>query len=173
MGVFLDSRLPKLLFVFLALYAVVHFSSVYSQLPGVVASHFNGRGAPSGWQTKEAFFGVFVALSVLAGVIGFGMPRMIAAMPAQLVNLPNKRYWLAPERLAETTEFLNNYFAWLACAIYLILVFAFDYAIQSNLHPENPPDPARMWYVLAGFVAITLLGTIRMLAKFLRPPEEP
>lgn len=173
MGVFLDSRLPKLLFVFLALYAVVHFSSVYSQLPGVVASHFNGRGAPSGWQTKEAFFGVFVALSVLAGVIGFGMPRMIAAMPAQLVNLPNKRYWLAPEHLAETREFLNNYFAWLACAIYLILVFAFDYAIQSNLHPENPPDPARMWYVLAGFVAITLLGTIRMLAKFLRPPEEP
>ena len=166
------SRLPKLLFVFLALYAVVHFSSVYSQLPGVLASHFNGRGAPTGWQTKQAFFGVFVAVSVLAALIGFGMPMIIAAMPAQLVNLPNKRYWLAPERRAETTEFVNNYFAWLACAIYLILVLAFDYAIRSNLHPENPPDPARMSYVLAGFVALTLLGTIRMLAKFIRPPEE-
>jgi len=67
---------------------------------------------------------------------------------------------------------LNNYFAWFACAVYLILVCAFDYAVQNNLHPENPPDPARMWYVLAGFITFTLWGTIRMLAKFLRPPEE-
>ena len=169
----MDSRVPKLIFLFLALYAAAHFSSVYPQLPGTVASHFSSRGAPNGWQTKEAFFGVFVALSVLAVVIGFAVPKLIAALPAQLINLPNKRYWLAPEHLAETTEFLNNYFAWLACAIYLIVVFAFDYAVQSNLHPENPPDPARMWYVLAGSVALTLLGTIRMLAKFLRPPEEP
>ena len=169
----MDSRLPKLIFVFLVLYAVVHFSSVYAQLPGVVASHFNSRGAATAWQTKEAFFGVFVAVSVLAAVIGFGMPRIIAAMPAPLINLPNKRYWLAPEHLAETTEFLNNYFAWFACALYLIMVFAFDYAIQGNLHPENPPDPRRIWYVLAGFATFALLGTIRMLAKFLRPPQEP
>lgn len=167
----MDSRWPKLIFVFLALYAAVHFSSVYPRLPGLVASHFNSRGAPSGWQTKEAFFGVFVGVSVLVAVIGFGVPRIIAAMPAQLVNLPNKRYWLAPEHLAETTEFLNSYFAWFACAIYLTMVFAFDYAIQSNLHPENPPGPARMWYVLAGLLAFMLSGTIGMLAKFLRPPQ--
>jgi uncharacterized membrane protein len=169
----LDSRLPKLLFVFLVLYAVVHFSSVYPRLPGVVASHFNSRGAPSGWQTKEAFFGVFVAVSVLVALIGFAMPRIIAVMPARLVNLPNKHYWLAPEHLAETTAFLNTYSAWFACATYLVVVFAFDYAVQSNLHPENPADPARVRYVLAGFVALTLLGTLRMLAKFLSPPQEP
>jgi uncharacterized membrane protein len=169
----LDSRVPKLIFVFLVLYAAVHFSSVYPQLPGMVASHFNSRGAPNGWQTKQSFFGVFVTVSVLAVVIGFGMPKLIAAVPAQLINLPNKRYWLAPRHLAETTEFLSNYFAWFACAIYLTMVFAFDYAIQGNLHPENPPDPARMWYVLAGFVTFALLGTIRLLAKFLRPPPEP
>ena len=168
----MDSRLPKLIFVVLTLYAAVHFSSLYPQLPGVVASHFNGRGAPNGWQTKEAFFGIFVAISVLAAVIGFGMPKMIQAMPAQLVNLLNKRYWLSPEHLAETAEFLNSSFAWFACGNFLIMVFVFDYAIENNLHPEHPPSPARMWYILAGFLLFTVVWTIRMLAKFRRPPQE-
>ena len=166
----MDSRLPKLIFLLLVLYAAVHFSLLYPHLPDRLAAHFNSRGTANGWQTKEAFFGVFVALSVLAAVIGFLVPRIIAALPAQQINLPNKRTWLAPEHLAETTRFLTNYFAWSACALYLTMVFAFDYAVQGNLHPQTRPDPAPLWYVLAGFLTFALLGTIRVLAKFLRPP---
>jgi len=167
----LDSRLPKLLFVLLALYAAIHFSYYYPRLPDVVASHFNGRGAANGWQTKSAFFGVFVGVSVLAAVIGFGVPRIISVLPAELINLPNKRYWLAPEHLSETMEFLNSYFAWFGCAIFLILILTSDYALQSNLHPEHPPDPSRMWYILAGFLAFMLVWTTRLLMKFLRAPQ--
>jgi len=167
----LDSRLPKLIFVLLVLYAAIHFSYYYPQLPPVVASHFGAHGEANGWQPKAAFFQVFVAVSVLAAVIGFGVPRIISVIPAQLINLPNKRYWLAPEHLAETTESLKTYFAWFACAIYLIMILTFDYAVQSNLHPENPPSPARMWYALAGFLIFTTVWTISMLAKFLRLPS--
>jgi uncharacterized membrane protein len=168
----LDSRLPKLLFVALALYAAVHFSRYYPRLPDVVASHFNGRGAANGWQTKSAFLGVLVGVSVLAAVVGFGIPRIIAVLPAALINLPNKRYWLAPEHLAETTEFLNSYFAWFGCALFLIMILTFDYALQFNLHPENPPDPARMWYVLAGLLVFMMAWTGRLLKKFLRVPRD-
>jgi uncharacterized membrane protein len=168
----LDSRLPKLLFVLLALYAAVHFSRYYPLLPDVVASHFNGRGAANGWQTKSAFFGVLVGVSVLAAVVGFGVPRIIAALPAALINLPNKRYWLAPEHLAETMEFLDSYFAWFGCALFLIMILTFDYALQFNLHPENPPDPARMWYALAGLLVFMMAWTGRLLKKFLRVPRD-
>jgi uncharacterized membrane protein len=167
----MDSRLPKLLFVLLAIYAAFHFSSYYSQLPEVVASHFNGRGVPNGWQTKPAFFGVFVAVSVLAAVVGFAIPRIIAVIPVELVNLPNKRYWLAPEHLAETTEFMKIYFAWFGCAVFLIIILTFEYAIQSNLHPENKADASRMWYVLAGFLVFTIVWATRMISRFSRPRE--
>jgi uncharacterized membrane protein len=167
----LDSRLPKFVFVLLVFYAAIHFSHYYSPLPDVVVSHFNGRGAANGWQTKSAFFGLFVSVSVLAAVVGFGVPRIISALPAELINLPNKRFWLAPEHLAETMEFLNSYFAWFGCALFLIMILTFDYALQFNLHPENPPDPARMWYILAGFLVFMVVWTARLLAKFLRVPQ--
>ena len=167
----MQSRLPKLLFVVLAAYAVFHFSAYYSQLPEVVSSHFDAHGVANGWQTKTAFFIVFVAVSVLAVMIGFGVPRIIGVMPTQLINLPNKRYWLAQEHIAETLEFLNTHFAWFGCAIFLILILTFDYAAQSNLHPDNPPDASRMWYILVGFLAFVIVWTTRMLAKFLRTPE--
>lgn len=167
----MDSRLPKLIFTLLVLYAAIHFSYYYRQLPPVVASHFNAQGAVTGWQTKSAFFSLFVTVSVLIVLVGFVIPKIIGALPAQLINVPNKKYWLAPEHRVETIEFLNAYFAWFACALYLIMILTFDYAIRSNLEREHPPDPAQMWYVLAGFVLFTLVWTTRLLAKFLHPPR--
>jgi len=167
----LSSRLPKLLFVVLAAYSALHFSSYYSQLPEVVASHFNGRGVPNGWQTKSAFFAVFVGVSVLAAVIGFGIPRIIFSLPMELINLPNKRYWLAPEHIAGTMEFLNQFFAWFGCAVFTVILVTFDYAVQSNLHPDHRPDATRMWYLLAGFLAFVIVSIARMLLRFGRVPQ--
>lgn len=168
----MGSRLPKLIFVLLAAYAALHFSSCYSQLPGVVASHFDAHGIANGWQTKSAFIRVFAMVSVLAAAIGFGLPRIIALVPARLINLPNKQYWLSREHLAETQEFLSTYFAWFGCAVFLIIISTFDYAVESNLHPEDRPDISRMWYPLAGFLVFVVAWIIRILTRFLRPGQE-
>jgi uncharacterized membrane protein len=168
----MHSRIPKLVFLVLAAYAAIHFSAYYSHLPEIVASHFDAHGVANGWQTKSAFFAVFVGVTVLAVVVGFGVPRIIGVVPAQLINLPNKRYWLAPEHLAETLEFLNTYFAWFGCAVFLIMIFTFDYAVQSNLHPDHPPDVSRMWYILAGFIAFSVVWITRLLRRFFRSPQD-
>jgi len=168
----LDSRLPKLIFILLVLYAALHFSSVYSQLPDVVASHFNGRGAANGWQTKQAFFTVLVAVTVLCTLVGFGLASLIGAIPAQLINLPNKRYWLAPEHREETLEFFKTYSAWFACAIYSLTIIFVDYAAQSNLHPDHPPGVAHLWYTIGGFLTFLVVWLIRMFTKFLRLREK-
>jgi hypothetical protein len=167
-----DARLPKLIFAVLAVGAAIYFSSYYSQLPDVVSSHFNARGLANGWQTKPAFFGLFAAVSVLIAMIGFGIPRIIASVPPQLINLPNKQYWLAPEHVAETMTFLKAYFAWFGCAVFLIMILTFDYAIQSNLHPDHRPDVSRMWYILAGFLAFLVVWIIRMFTRFGRLPQQ-
>jgi uncharacterized membrane protein len=166
------SGLPKLAFLLLAAYAAIHFSAYYRQLPEVVASHFNASGAPNGWQTKSAFFRVLIGVSVLAAAIGFGIPRLIMLLPPELINLPNKRYWLTPERRAETMSFLNGYFAWFGCALFVVILITFDFAVQANLHPGHRPDATPMWFVVAGFLAFAILGTFRMFKRFGPPPQD-
>jgi uncharacterized membrane protein len=160
-----------LLFAVLAVGAAFHFSSLYAQLPDVMASHFNARGVPNGWQTKSAFFSVLAGVSVLAAVVVFGIPILITALPPEFINLPNKRYWLAPERRAETMGFLNGYFAWFGCALFTVILITINFAIQANLHPEQRPDVTPMFFVLAAFVGFAILGTIRIFKRFGPPPE--
>ena len=53
---------------------------------------------PNGWQPKPAFF-ILIAVVILTPAIpAFIVPRRFPSIPADKINLPNKSYWLAPER---------------------------------------------------------------------------
>ena len=167
----MDSRLPKLLFVLLAIFAAGYFSSVYAKLPEVVASHFDAYGNPNGWQTKQAFLAFFIGVTLIPAVLVFVVPAVIKAIPLELINLPNKRYWLSPERSAETIDFLTSRFAWFGSAVYGLMLFVFYYAVQSNLHPHNRPDPNSMWIALGAFAGLAAIWSLRLALHFTRTPD--
>lgn len=166
----MDSRLPKLLFVLLAAFAAVYFSSIYAKLPEVVASHFDAYGNPNGWESKQVFLAFFLGVTLIPAVLVFVVPAIIKAIPVDLVNLPNKRYWLSPERSAETLDFLTSRFAWFGCAVYGLMLFVFRYAVQSNLHPHDRPDPNSIWMALGAFFGLVAIWSILIALHFARTP---
>src|ERR1700720_60072 len=97
-----NTRIPSSVFFALALVGTVRYFYYAPRLPEVLGSHFAGNGAVNGWQSKAAFFTTELSVVVLAAVVGFGIPRILGAMPVSLINLPNKEFWLSPERRAET-----------------------------------------------------------------------
>src|SRR5579864_538570 len=101
-----NTRLPSSIFLVFVLVGAMQYLYYAPRLPEIVASHFGISGVANGWQTKTAFFGIEVAMILLATVISFGVPRLIEAMPVSLINLPNKEFWLGSERREDTLSYI-------------------------------------------------------------------
>ena len=161
-----NSKLPRAIFVVLAAFAAIYFWSNYAELPDIVASHFDARGAANGWQPKSVFFAFFAGAVAIAAFLTFGVPAIFSKMPTSMINLPNKEYWLAPERREESLALLNRSFAWFGCAVLVVVTTAVNYAIGQNLHPQGPFGALLLLGVLAGFLLFAITSSIRMLTHF-------
>ncbi len=90
------NRFPRQLYLLLVLLAAIQSLHYYPLLPATVASHFDGRGEPNGWQAKDVFLGFYWGAIMLTAILSLAIPKLVAWAPASLINLPNKGYWLAP-----------------------------------------------------------------------------
>ena len=164
-----NTRLPTSVFFALGLLAAVQYAYYAPRLPEIVGSHFRGDGMPTAWQTKAVFLTTEVLIVVLAAVLGFGVPRIIAAMPVSLINLPNKNFWLAPDRREESMSYLQMHMAWFACALLAFLLYVMQLVFRANLqHPPHLDNPSFI-AALVAFLGFTVVSTIRLITHFAKP----
>ena len=161
-----DSRLPKIIFILLALGAVIYFALLYPQLPQQMASHFNAAGRPTAWMPKSVFFFFFPGISLFVLFMTLYVTKLIASKPSDKINLPNKEYWLAPERRAETIKYFETFFAWFGCALLALLISGFYLALTANLRDDHTFDYSSFYVVLGAFLAFTIVWMTRMTAHF-------
>jgi uncharacterized membrane protein len=163
-----NTRLPSSVFFVLAMLGAVQYFYYAPQLPEVLGSHFAGNGVVNGWQTKAAFFGMELAVVILAAVVGFGIPRIIGAMPVSLINLPNKEFWLSPERREETFGYLQMHMAWFGCALLAFLLFVMELVFRANLQRPVRMNSAAFVAALVAFLVFSGASTVRLVVRFAR-----
>jgi uncharacterized membrane protein len=159
-------RLPNSIFLLLVLLGAAQFAYYAPRLPEIVGSHFGASGTVNGWQTKLAFFSMELFMIVLATIISFAVPRIIASMPISLINLPNKQFWLAPERREETLLYFRAWSAWFGCALLAFLLFVMELAFRANLHSPPRLNSAAFVPALIVFILFSLFSTIRLVQRF-------
>src|SRR5688572_25688071 len=92
--------------------AALRFATHVGRLPPVVASHFGPSGEPDAWMSRGAF-ACFTLLPLgVVLIVSFLAPLLVEKLPPALINLPNKEYWLTPERRSEATLRFRAYMEW-------------------------------------------------------------
>jgi uncharacterized membrane protein len=160
-----DSRIPKNIFFVILAAGLLQFLRDFPLLPERMASHFAASGAANGWMTKSQFLMTYAAILLPALILEFWLPRRIARKGGRGLNLPNKEYWLASERRAETFAYFENFFAWYGCAFLLLEIFAMGLAMRANF--QSPPRIAT-GAIVSAIVAFLLFNIVWVAAMFRR-----
>jgi uncharacterized membrane protein len=163
-----NARVPNSIFFALVLVAAVQWAYYAPRLPEIVGSHFGKSGFASAWQTKVALLFVELIVIVLATFVSFGIPRLIAAMPASTINLPNKEFWLSPERREDTFSFVRSQMAWFGCTLLAFLLSVMELVFRANLHTPPQLNTGVFVPALLAFVAFSTAWTIRLVFHFSR-----
>lgn len=158
-------RTSRIIICFLVGVFLAHCAFYYSALPEKMASHFNGFGEADAWMLKTNFF-IFEGVILFFILAEFTLiPYLIKISPDSLINLPNKKYWLAKERREETFSAIGEYFEWFAILLLCLFIAINQLVFRANLLKENL-SPLAMWLILGAFFAFTIFWLVKFLRRF-------
>ena len=139
-------------------------------LPERVAVHFDASGNPNGFATREGcrrlMFWFTLGAPAFIVLVTALIPRLI---PPAMINIPNRDYWLAPERAGESVSFLSEQGIWFGCIFLAFLAFVDELLVKAN-STTPPVFPTRLFLgsMLLLFAAIGIWA-VRMFKRFRQP----
>lgn len=137
------------------------------KLPNPMASHFAGNGVPNGWSSPGEFFAIILVVEALcAGAFLF--TPMLRGLPDSMINMPNKEYWLAPERREQTMQRLQHRMLTFGIATQLLLLYAVQLTIQAN-----QAEPVRLSTNLGWAIGVYVVGSLVWTFHLLRAYRLP
>lgn len=114
-------------------------------------------GDPGKTMSRSGFVALMLAMSVyLPWQCTEGVVWLVRRLPPALINLPNKDYWLAPERREATLRLLGDHMRWLGLMLLLLFSGLYCQALLTGqpTWPQVPPDG---WLLGAGLLAVAFL----------------
>lgn len=141
----------------LAVVAALYILDSTWSLTGPIASQFGAGGRPVRTMEPGVYLAVMLGITLLVPLAMRWLVIAAAARGSRWLNIPNRDYWLAPERIEQGVTRLRFWFTLLA-----ILAVAFGLAIHHAVMLANRSDPPRLpetffWVLFCGFLALCAL----------------
>lgn len=163
--------MTRLIAVVAAFAAAVQIAFYSPRLPRSVASHFDINGNPNGWMAKESFVAVYGGTIAVFMLLAFASHVLIAKIPANYLNLPNRDYWLSGDREAESRADLADMTTWVFVGLLMFFVIVFELVFEANIGFARNLPMAWFWPLLGAFV-LFIVGWIAKLYSRFRLPDE-
>jgi uncharacterized membrane protein len=138
-------------------------------LPDRVAIHFGLGGSPDGWATKQSNTLIMLAIHTLVFCSLYFSPKLLEAVPVRWISLPNRDFWLRPERRAQAMEKMSRSVWQFGTALFLFLLFMGYLTVKANLSDPVRLDEGPLWFALVIFLIYTGYWVVALLKAFRLP----
>ena len=147
-------------------FATAFISYTTQYLPDIVGTHFGARNQANGWMSRDGYW-VFMLSFVI------GMPTLVTVLIGSLprkypnwTNLPNKEYWLAPERQKDSIAYLSAHSKRLGCLLVMFML-GIHYTIMIANQTQPPTLPVRQFSsIVVGFALALIWWIVRLYRRF-------
>ncbi|HEX7111345.1 MAG TPA: hypothetical protein VF216_02795 [Mizugakiibacter sp.] len=140
-------------------------------MPAVVASHFGASGRADAFVPREGYLRFMTALVLLLPVLVVYLPNWLLARVGFAVNLPNRQYWMAPERRGDTLAYLRGNSFRLGYLLVGLLAYVHWLVVRANA--AVPPVLDARW--LVGGLVVFVVGAgacvLALVRRFVRVPD--
>jgi uncharacterized membrane protein len=158
-------------FVLLLLFAILFVTGTAPQLPPTVASHFDAAGQPNAFMSRSGYVRFMLGLAV-------GLPAVVVVVLSTVysratdLKLPNREYWLAPERLDRTRAFLVAHGVWFGSL--LVTLTCCVHWLELGANRQQPPHLSNQSIaaVLVAFLIATAAWVAALMFAFRRPVRD-
>jgi uncharacterized membrane protein len=164
-------RVTWAVFIALLLFAIFYVNSTASELPLSVASHFDGAGRPNAFMSRSGYVRFVLCFAVGLPVIVVGILTAVYSRATDL-KLPNRDYWLAPQRLARTRSFLTAHGVWFGSL--LVALACVVHRLELAANRAQPPHLSSQSFaaMLIAFLIATAAWVATLMLAFRLPPGD-
>jgi serine/threonine-protein kinase len=163
-GLALQRHAALVLFVTICSALALEAAHYLPLVPDPLASHFDFSGRPDGWSSHFEMIAILILL-VLLFVAIFSSTFFLESVPDRFINLPNKTYWLAPERREATLLYVSGWLRWFLVLTLALLTLVFGLAFRANLSAPPQLSGAVIWmllFYLAAAAAMVVALVVRL-----------
>lgn len=164
-----NHRLALLFLGFLLAGFVAFVAHSSKQLPNRVATHFNLHGKADGWMSRAQHVKFTLGVGVGTPLLVVGVFALVGKMKGWGLNLPNKDYWLAPEREQATFAYLQSHGFWLASLMVVFHAGLFQSVLLANAQRPAHLASSHLVWLTSVFLLLLAVWIIALLRRFRLP----
>ncbi len=140
----------------------------WKTLPSNVASHFGADGRANGFQSRDSFLALSLGMLALMLTLFLGLPWLLRRMPANMINIPNRAYWLTEERRADALEKLSHHLGVIGVLTLAFMTAVYELVIRANL-AGSALDGSTLMVLLATLYAGIIMRIVLIYRDFRLP----
>ncbi len=162
-------RIGRFIFITALLICLFELARLWRIAPGQMAAHFNAAGDPDRFVSKAEFFLFQIQTLFVIVLVSLPLQVLFLILPPDLINMPNREYWLAPERRTETVARLGDFGSLMFGVILLAILAAFEISVHANLQTPIHFNAGLMGVVMVASMGFIMLMLMRLLVSFRLP----